>query len=95
MKVRPIGDKIMVKRLEAMAVSKGGIVLPDSAKEKPQEGKIVALGDGRVTEEGRNVPFTVKKGDRVIFTSYAGSEVKIDGEDYLILSEDDIMAVVK
>ncbi len=95
MKVRPIGDKIMVKRLEAMAVSKGGIVLPDSAKEKPQEGKIIALGDGRVTEEGKNVPFTVKKGDRVIFTSYAGSEVKIDGEDYLILSEDDIMAVVK
>lgn len=95
MNVRPIGDKIMVKRLEAMAVSKGGIVLPDSAKEKPQEGKIIALGDGRVTEEGKNVPFTVKKGDRVIFTSYAGSEVKIDGEDYLILSEDDIMAVVK
>ena len=95
MKVRPIGDKIIVKRLEAMAVSKGGIVLPDSAKEKPQEGKVIKLGNGRVSEEGKNVPFTVKEGDRVIFTSYAGSEVKIDGEDYLILSEDDIMAVVK
>ena len=94
MKVRPIGDKIIVKRLEAMAVSKGRIVLPDSAKEKPQEGKVIKLGNGRVSEEGKNVPFTVKEGDRVIFTSYAGSEVKIDGEDYLILSEDDIMAVV-
>jgi chaperonin GroES len=95
MKVRPIGDKILVKRLEAMEVSKGGIVLPDSAKEKPQEGKVVSLGEGRVTEEGKNAPFTVKKGDRVIFTSYAGSEVKIDGEEYLILSEDDIMAIVQ
>jgi chaperonin GroES len=94
MKVRPIGDKILVKRLEAMEVSKGGIVLPDSAKEKPQEGKVVALGDGRRAEDGKNVPFTVKKGDRVIFTSYAGSEVKVDGEEYLILSEDDIMAVL-
>ena len=95
MNVRPIGDKIIVKRVEAMDVSKGGIVLPDSAKEKPQEGKVIALGDGRVTEEGKNAPFTVKEGDRVIFTSYAGSEVKIDNEDYLILSEDDIMAVVE
>jgi chaperonin GroES len=95
MKVRPIGDKILVKRLEAKDVSKGGIVLPDSAKEKPQEAKVVALGDGRMTEEGKSVPFTVKKGDRVIFTSYAGSEVKDLGEDYLIMSEDDIMAIVE
>jgi len=95
MKVRPIGDKILVKRLEAKDVSKGGIVLPDSAKEKPQEGKVITLGDGRVTEEGKSVPFTVKKDDRVIFTSYAGSEVKDLGEGYLIMSEDDIMAVVE
>ena len=95
MKVKPIGDKILVKRVEAMDVSKGGIVLPDSAKEKPQEGKVIELGDGRVTEDGKNAPFTVKKGDRVIFTSYAGSEVKDLGEGYLIMSEDDIMAVVK
>ena len=94
MKVKPIGDKILVKRLEAQEVSKGGIVLPDSAKEKPQEGKVVSLGEGRRTDEGKQVPFTVKKGDRVIFTSYAGSEVKIDGEEYLILGEDDILAVV-
>ena len=95
MKVRPIGDKILIKRLEAIEVSKGGIVLPDSAKEKPTEGKVIALGDGRVSEEGNNVDFTVKKNDRVIFQSYAGSEVKIDGEEYLILSEDDIMAIVE
>lgn len=95
MKVKPIGDKILVKRLEAVEVSKGGIVLPDSAKEKPQEGKVIELGDGRVTDEGKNAPFTVKKGDTVIFTSYAGSEVKDLGEGYLIMSEDDIMAIVK
>jgi chaperonin GroES len=95
MKVKPIGDKILVKRVEAQEVSKGGIVLPDSAKEKPQEGKVVSLGDGRRTEEGKMVPFTVKKGDRVIFTSYAGSEVKIEGDEYLILGEDDILAIVK
>ncbi len=94
MKVKPIGDKILVKRLEAKEVSKGGIVLPDSAKEKPQEGKVVEVGDGRRTDEGRKVPFTVKKGDRVIFTSYAGSEVKIDGDEYLILGEDDVLAIV-
>ena len=95
MKVKPIGDKILVKRLEAREVSKGGIVLPDSAKEKPQEGKVVAVGDGRRTDEGKKVPFTVKKGDKVIFTSYAGSEVKVDGEEYLILGEEDVLAIVK
>lgn len=95
MRIRPIGDKILVKRLEAMEVSKGGIVIPDSAKEKPQEGKVIALGDGRKAEEGKIVPFTVKKGDKVIFISYAGSEVKIDGEEHLIMGEDDIMAVIK
>jgi chaperonin GroES len=76
-------------------VSKGGIVLPDSAKEKPQEGKVVALGEGRRTDEGKKVPFTVKKGDKVIFTSYAGNEVKVDGEEYLILGEEDVLAIVQ
>jgi len=94
MNVKPIGDKIIVKRLEAIEVSKGGIVLPDSAKEKPTEGQVVSLGEGRISEDGKNVEFTVKKGDRVIFQSYAGSEVKIDGEEFLILSEDDIMAII-
>jgi chaperonin GroES len=83
-----------VKREEPSETVRGGIIIPDTAKEKPQEGKVVALGDGRRAEDGKNVPFTVKKGDRVIFTSYAGSEVKVDGEEYLILSEDDIMAVL-
>ena len=95
MKVKPIGDKILVKRVEAQEVSKGGIVLPDSAKERPQEGKVVSLGEGRRTEEGKMVPFTVKKGDRVIFTSYAGSEVKDIGDDYLIMSENEILAIVE
>jgi chaperonin GroES len=95
MKVRPIADKILVKRLDAREVSKGGIVLPDTAKEKPQEGKVIALGDGRISEEGKTLPFSVKKGDRVIFTSYSGSEVKIDNDEYLILGEDEIMAVVE
>lgn len=95
MKVKPIGEKILVKRLEAMEVSKGGIVLPDSAKEKPQEGKVVEVGDCRRTSDGKKVPFTVKKGDKVIFTSYAGSEVKIEGEEYLILGEDDVLAIVQ
>ena len=95
MKVRPLADRILVKREEPSETVRGGIIIPDTAKEKPQEGKVIALGDGRVTEEGKNAPFTVKKGDRVILQSYAGSEVKIDGEEYIILSETDIIAVVE
>ena len=94
-KVRPILDKVLLKRMEAKEVSKGGIVLPDTAKEKPKEGKVIAVGEGRRLEDGTVVPFQVKEGDRVIFLSYAGNEVRIDGEEYLILEEDDIIAVVE
>jgi len=94
-KVRPILDKILLKRMDPKEVTKGGIVLPDTAKEKPKEGKVIAVGEGRRLENGTVVPFQVKEGDRVIFLSYAGNEVKIEGEEYLILEEDDIIAVVE
>jgi chaperonin GroES len=95
MAVKPLGDKILVKRLEAQEVTKGGIVLPDSAKEKPKEGRIVEVGPGKVLDDGTRGSMQVKKGDRVLFTSYAGTEIKIDGEEYLVMSEDDILAVVE
>ena len=94
MKVIPLNDKIVVERLEAETVTAGGIVLPDTAKEKPKQGKILELGDGKVLESGKRGEFQVKKGDRVLFTSYAGSEVTVDGKEYLIMTEDDILAVV-
>jgi chaperonin GroES len=94
-KLRPLGDKILIKRLEAETKTKSGIVLPDSAKEKPKRGKIIAVGAGKRLDNGELSTFSVKKGDEVIFTSYAGTEVKIDGEELIILSEDDILAVVE
>ena len=94
-RVKPLNDKVLVERLEAEEVTKGGIVLPDSAKEKPKEGKILALGDGRLLEDGKRAPFQVKAGDRVLFSSYAGTEIKVDGNEYLIMGEDDILAVVE
>jgi chaperonin GroES len=94
-KLRPLGDKILVKRVEAESKTKSGIVLPDSAKEKPKRGKVVALGDGKILDNGEKSTFTVKKGDEVIFTSYAGTEVKIDDEELMIMSEDDVLAVVE
>ncbi len=94
-KLRPLGDKILVKRLEAETKTKSGIVLPDSAKEKPKRGKILSLGEGKRLDSGELAPFSVKKGDEVIFTSYAGTEVKIDGEELMIMSEDDILAIVE
>jgi chaperonin GroES len=94
-KLRPLGDKILVKRVEAETKTKSGIVLPDSAKEKPKRGKIIAVGDGKRLENGDRAPFSVKKGDEVIFTSYAGTEIKVDGEELMIMSEDDILAVVE
>jgi chaperonin GroES len=94
-KIKPLGEKIVVKRLEAKEKSAGGIVLPDAAKEKPQEGRIVALGEGRLLEDGKRIPFSVKVGDRVIFASYSGSEIKLEGEEHLILQEDDIFAIVE
>jgi chaperonin GroES len=95
LKIRPLNDKIVVKRLEAETKTKGGIVLPDTAKEKPKEGVVVSLGSGKLLENGSRAQFQVKEKDRVIFSSYAGTEVKVDGEEYLVLSEDDVLAVVE
>lgn len=95
MAIQPLGDKIVVKRLEAQEVTKGGIVLPESAKEKPKEGTVIAVGPGRVCDDGTRGKMQLKKGDMVLFTSYAGTEVKHKGETYLIMSEDDVMAVVE
>lgn len=95
MKVVPLNDKIVVKRLEAEDKTAGGIVLPDAAKEKPKQGKILSLGDGKMLDNGKRASFQVKEGDRVLFTSYAGNEVEIDGEEYLIMTEEDILAVVE
>ena len=94
-KIKPINDKVLVKRLEAESKTAGGIVLPDNAKEKPREGKVIALGSGRVGKDGKRIDFQVKEGDRVIFSSYAGTEVKVSGDEFLILGEDDILAIVK
>ncbi len=94
-KVKPIGDKLLVKRLEAETKTAGGIVLPDTAKEKPKEGKVIALGDGKLLDDGKRSAFQVKKGDRILFTSYAGTEVKIEGEEYIIMAEDDVLAVIE
>jgi len=94
-KLKPIGDKVLVKRLEAESKTKGGIVLPDTAKEKPKEGRVIALGEGRLDKDGKRVPFQVKKKDRILFSSYAGTEVTLDAEEYLVMSEDDILAIVE
>lgn len=93
-KLSPIGDKILIKRVEAEEVTAGGIVIPDSAKDKPAEGKVIALGSGRRLPDGREVDFQVKKNDHVLFSSYAGNEVKIDGQPHLVMTEDEILAVV-
>jgi chaperonin GroES len=94
MKVKPLGDKVLVKRLEAEGKTKGGIVLPDTAKEKPKEGRVIALGEGSLLDSGDRAAFQVKKGDRVLFAAYAGTEITVEGEELLIMSEDDILAVV-
>ena len=94
-KLRPLNDKIIVKRLEAETTTKGGIVLPDTAKEKPRQGKIVAVGNGKLLKDGTRRKVELKKGDTVIFTSYAGTEAKIDGEEMLIMSEEDVLAVIE
>ncbi len=92
--IQPLGDRVLVQRLEAEAKTSGGILLPESAKEKPKEGIIIALGDGKLLESGERSTFTFKKGDRVLFTSYAGTDVKVAGEDYMIMREDDILAII-
>jgi len=94
MKVTPLSDRILVKRLEAAEEQRGGIIIPDTAKEKPQQGEIIAVGPGRMTEEGKRLVPEVKKGQRVLIGKYAGTEVKIDGEEYIILREDDILGIV-
>ena len=95
MKIVPLGEKVVVQRLKADEKTAGGIVLPDAAKEKPQQGKILSIGDGRVLENGKRLRMQVKEGDRVIFSSYAGTEVNVDGDTLLIMSEDDILAVME
>ena len=95
MKIRPLADKVIVQRLEAESVTSGGIVLPESAKEKPQKGKVVSVGKGKILKDGTRSKMQVKKDDLVLFTSYAGSEVKLDGKEYLIMDESDIMAIVE
>jgi len=95
MKIRPLSDKVLVERVEAEAKTAGGIVLPDTAKEKPQRGRIVAVGEGKLLEDGTRRAVQVKKGDLVLFTSYAGTEIKVDGKEYLIMDESDIMAVIE
>ena len=95
MKIRPLQDRILVKRVEEEAKSKGGIIIPDTAKEKPQEGKVVAVGKGKVSEEGKLHPLDVKKGDRVLFSKYSGTEVNIEGEEHLIIREDDVLGILE
>ncbi len=95
MKIRPLNDRILVKRLEGEEKTKGGIIIPDSAKEKPAEGEIVAVGKGKRTDKGEIIPMELTVGDRVLFSKYGGTDVKIDGQDYLIMREDDILAVVE
>jgi chaperonin GroES len=92
--IKPIGDRVLVKPLEEKEVKKGGIIIPDSAKEKPQEGEVVALGTGKLDDKGVKIAFTVKKGDKVLISKYGGTEVKFDGESYLIMREDDILGIV-
>jgi chaperonin GroES len=93
-KLRPLHDRILVKRIEEEEVRRGGIIIPDTAKEKPQEGKVIAVGTGKVTEDGKRIPMDVKAGDRVLFGKYSGSEVKIDDVEYLILREEDVLGIL-
>jgi len=95
MKLRPLQDRILVKRVEEETTTKGGIIIPDSAKEKPAEGKVVAVGNGKVGDDGKRIPLEIKTGDLILFGKYSGSEVKIDGLEYLIMREDDILGVIE
>ncbi len=95
MKLRPLQDRILVQRVEEETTTKGGIIIPDTAKEKPAEGKVTAVGNGKVADDGKRVPLEVKKGDRVLFGKYAGTEVKVDGDEYLIMREDDVLGVIE
>jgi chaperonin GroES len=95
MKIRPLQDRILVKRIEEEETTAGGIIIPDTAKEKPMEGKVIAVGRGKVSEDGKLMPLHVKKGDRILFSTYAGTEVKIGGEEHLIMREEDVLGVIE
>ena len=95
MKVRPLHDRIMVERIEEQEVRRGGIIIPDTAKEKPQEGKVVAVGTGKVGDDGKKIPLDVKTGNKILFGKYSGSEVKIDDREYLIMREEDVLAILE
>jgi len=95
MKIRPLHDRVLVERLEEREVKKGGIIIPDTAKEKPQEGRVIAVGNGKVSDDGKKSPLDVKNGDRILFGKYSGSEVKLDDKDYLILREEDVLAILE
>jgi chaperonin GroES len=95
MNVKPLGDRVLVQPVEAEEVKKGGIIIPDTAKEKPQEGKIVAVGAGKRDDNGKLIPMDVKKGDRVLYSKYGGTEIKIEGKEYLIMREDDILGIIE
>ena len=95
MAIKPLGDRVLVKPLEPKEVKKGGIIIPDTAKEKPQEGKVIEVGKGRMLENGKMVPLDVKKGDKILYSKYGGTEIKLEGEEYLILKEEDILAIIK
>ena len=93
-KVTPLSDRILIKRLEEGEVKRGGIIIPDTAKEKPQEAKVIAVGNGKVTEDGKKIPLDVKAGDRILFGKYSGSEVTLGGQEYLIMKEEDVLGVL-
>ena len=95
MKIRPLQDRVIVERVQEEEKSRGGIIIPDTAKEKPQEGKVIAVGKGKVNEDGKLLPLTVKSGDRILFAKYSGTEVKLNGNEYLIMREDDILGIVE
>jgi chaperonin GroES len=95
MKIRPLQDRILVQRLEGEQTTKGGIIIPDTAKEKPSEGLVIAVGKGKVSEDGKTLPLDVKKDDRILFSKYAGTDIKIDGQEYLIMREDDVLGIIE
>ncbi len=94
MKLRPLQDRILVQRVDEETTTKGGIIIPDTAKEKPAEGKVTAVGNGKVGEDGKRIPLEVKKGDRILFGKYSGTEVKVSGEEYLIMREEDVLGII-
>ncbi len=95
MKIRPLHDRMLVKRVAEQDTRRGGIIIPDTAKEKPQEGKVIAVGNGKVTDEGKKIALDVKAGDRILFGKYSGNEVKIEGEEYVIFREEDVLAILE